>query len=63
MGGLAKNEFVLFDTHSIVIGLDTAPLYQKYSEQIVETWAGYVQDRWTITPEFDPNCWIEVRGY
>jgi len=49
-GGLAKNEFELFDTHKIVIGMDTAHLYQKYTEQIVETWAGYVQDRWAILP-------------
>ena len=49
-GGLAKNEFELFDNHKIVIGMDTAHLYQKYTEQIVETWAGYVQDRWTIIP-------------
>ena len=49
-GGLAKNEFMLFDTHKIVIGMDTAHLYQKYTEQIVETWAGYFQDQWSIMP-------------
>ena len=48
-GGLARNEFSLFDTHLFVVGMDTAHLYQKYTEQIVETWAGYVQDRWAIT--------------
>ncbi len=49
-GALAKNEFKISDNHQITIGLDTAHLYQKYTEQIAETWAGYVQDRWKIIP-------------
>ena len=49
-GGLAKNEFELSDSHKLVLGMDTAHLYQKYTEQIVETWAGYLQDQWAILP-------------
>ena len=49
-GGLIKNEFSLSQSHDIVVGMDTAHLYQKYTEQIVETWAGYVQDKWAIAP-------------
>lgn len=49
-GALARNEFELSDKHLVTVGVDTAHLYQKYSEKIVETWAGYVQDRWQIIP-------------
>ncbi|SDU42223.1 TonB-dependent receptor, FCYXU motif-type [Desulfobacula phenolica] len=49
-GALAKNEFKISDNHQITLGMDTAHLYQKYTEQIVETWAGYLQDKWRIIP-------------
>ena len=49
-GALVKNEFNISDNHEITMGMDTAHLYQKYSEKIVETWAGYIQDKWQIIP-------------
>ncbi|ACN17803.1 outer membrane receptor protein [Desulforapulum autotrophicum HRM2] len=49
-GALVKNEFNISDNHQITMGMDTAHLYQKYSEKIVETWAGYLQDKWQIIP-------------
>ncbi len=49
-GGLAKIVFELTKDHKITIGIDTAHLFQKYTEQIVETWAGYIQDQWNIFP-------------
>jgi len=49
-GGVFKHEIELFENHRITTGFDTAQLYSKYTEQIVETYAGFIQDQWTIIP-------------
>ena len=49
-GGVLKHEITLSENHRITTGFDTAQLYTKYTEQIVETYAGFVQDQWKIIP-------------
>ncbi len=49
-GGVLKHEIGLFENHRITTGFDTAQLYSKYTEQIVETYAGFIQDQWKIIP-------------
>ncbi len=49
-GGVLKHEFSLSENHRLTTGFDTAQLYTKYTEKIVETYAGFVQDQWKIIP-------------
>ncbi|SLM31899.1 conserved hypothetical protein [Desulfamplus magnetovallimortis] len=47
-GGIIKHEMDLFDSHTITTGLDTANLYTKYTQEIVDTSALFIQDKWDI---------------
>jgi len=49
-GGILKHEIELPGRHRITAGFDTAQIYTKYTEQIVETYAGFIQDQWTMVP-------------
>jgi len=49
-GGVFKHEIKLAEDHLITTGFDTAQLYTKYTDQIVETYAGFIQDQWKIIP-------------
>lgn len=49
-GAKIHNEFQLTDDHLVTIGMDAAGLGRGTSEDIVRTVAGFIQDRWYITP-------------
>ncbi|MBU2621153.1 MAG: TonB-dependent receptor [Proteobacteria bacterium] len=49
-GGVLKHEIELLEKHRITTGFDTVQLYTKYTQEVVETYAGFIQDRWTIIP-------------
>lgn len=50
-GGVFKHEIDLFDNHTLTTGIDTVRLYRRFTDKIVNTSAGFIQDRWTIMPE------------
>jgi len=49
-GGLFKYEIALSENHRITAGFDTAQLYTQYTQEVVNTYAGFVQDQWKIVP-------------
>lgn len=49
-GGTLRHEVELFDNHNITTGFDTAQLYTKYTQEVVNTSAGFIQDKWEIIP-------------
>lgn len=61
-GALVKNEFKISDNHEITLGMDTAHLFQKYSEKLVETWAGYLQDKWQIIPRLSLTAGVRYEN-
>ncbi len=60
-GAKIHNEFYLTDDHLITVGMDAAGLGRGTSEDIVRTVAGFIQDRWYITPRlsFTPGLRYE----
>ncbi len=49
-GGNIQDEIELFDAHLLTVGFDTAQLSSGHTRKIVETYAGFIQDKWTIIP-------------
>lgn len=49
-GGVIKHEVELFENHKFTTGFDTAQLYTKYTQEVVNTYAGFIQDQWEIIP-------------
>ena len=47
-GGVFKHEINLFDTHTFTTGLDTANLYSEYTQEVVDSTAAFIQDKWDI---------------
>ena len=71
-GAKIHNDFYLTDNHLVTIGMDAAGLSRATSEDLVRTVAGFIQDRWYITPHlsFTPGLrfekvrilWSNLRG-
>ena len=71
-GGKIQNDFYLTDDHLVTFGVDAACLGRATSKNLVETYAGFIQDRWHITPRlsFTPGIrfekvsilWSNLRG-
>jgi iron complex outermembrane receptor protein len=49
-GGNIQDEIELFDNHLITVGFDTAQLSSGHTRKIVESYAGFIQDKWNIIP-------------
>ena len=49
-GAKIQNDFYLMDKHLISVGFDTAKLGRNTSDDVVRTYAWFVQDNWQITP-------------
>jgi iron complex outermembrane recepter protein len=48
-GGNIQNEVLLADDHLVTFGFDTAVLRSRSSTDIVRTYAGFIQDEWSVT--------------
>ncbi|MDY6906520.1 MAG: TonB-dependent receptor [Thermodesulfobacteriota bacterium] len=49
-GGKVQNDIQLSDAHLLTVGFDTAQLSSRHTVKIVETYAGFIQDKWAMTP-------------
>ena len=49
-GGKIQDDIELFDDHLITVGFDTAQLSSRHTRKIVESYAGFIQDKWNIIP-------------
>lgn len=71
-GAKIQNDLHLTDSHLLTVGVDVVGLSRATSENLVETYAGFIQDRWRITPRlsFTPGLrfekvrilWSNLRG-
>lgn len=49
-GGVLKHEINLCESNKLTTGFDTAQIYTNYTQEIVETYAAFIQDQWKIIP-------------
>lgn len=55
-GANIRNDYAFNDAHTLTFGFDFANLNSRYSQEVVRTYAGFLQDRWnpgkrlTLTP-------------
>lgn len=51
-GGKLQDDIEISDAHLLTVGFDTAQLSSGHTRKIVETYAGFIQDKWTVMPRF-----------
>jgi len=49
-GGKLQDDIEISAAHLLTVGFDTAQLSSQHTTKIVETYAGFIQDEWTIMP-------------